>query len=105
TQRTIRTGETEERRAGARNARRVRAALGLGVVRIERQAERVGHLPLGVETDGVELVPLDVTLLLEAEVLAADDVAQEYGRGDRLPRIELEVREAAVALQPDRLLA
>src|SRR5690606_17320071 len=82
----------------------VRLAFGLGVVRVEAQAQAVVDLPVRVKADLVELVLLRIALLLHAEVLerrrtAGRDLADVDGGGDGATAVELDVGVALV-LQP-----
>src|SRR6185295_9799890 len=86
--RAVGAGEAEERGTGAVHGGIVRQALALRVMSVQPQGEVIRYPPGGIEPDRIQLVLLLVALLLEAEVLAADQIAYEYRRRHRLARVE-----------------
>ena len=76
---------------------------------VERQAEVVGHFPVGIEADRVELVLLLVALLLVAEVLVAVTIGghlEDVLRGRNIAAgVEMDFVEGGALLGPHGLLA
>src|SRR5262249_51369414 len=67
--------------------------------------ERVVDLPIRVQTDRIQIILLFVSLLFEAEVLAAARQLMQNERGLDDAVIEHDAIERTVALHPDGLLA
>src|SRR5688572_9853570 len=74
---------------------------------VQRQAEGVRDLPIGIEAQRVERILLLVALLLETVVLLSAGHLMDVDRRSnlRIVSVENDVVEAAVALHPDRLFA